>query len=55
MQIGLFQIKNFNSDQLLGMKVNSILNLNEHLDGIIKKASRKINALSRITTIYEHK
>ena len=55
MQIGPFQIKNFNCDQLLGMKVNSILNLNEHLDGIIKKASRKINALSRITTIYEHK
>ena len=35
--------------KLLGIKVDSRLNFSEHLDGIIKKASRKINALSRIT------
>ena len=47
--IGPFEIKNTNCEKLLGIKVDSILNFNEHLDGIIKKASRKINALSRIT------
>ena len=35
--------------KLLGIKVDSRLNFNEHLDGIINKASRKINALSTIT------
>ena len=45
-----FEIKNTNCEKLLGIKVDSRLNLDlEHLDGIIKKASRKINALSRIT------
>ena len=48
MYIGPFEIKNTNSE-LLGIKVESRLNFNEHLDGIIKKASRKINTLSRIT------
>ena len=49
MHIGPFEIKNTNCEKLLGIKVNSRLNFNEHLDGIIKKASREINALSRIT------
>ena len=49
MHIGTFQIKNTNREKLLGIKVDSRHNLNEHLDVIIKKASRKINALSRIT------
>ena len=46
---GPFEIKNTNCEKLLGIKVNSRLNFNKHLDRIIKKASRKINALSRIT------
>ena len=51
MHIGPFEIKNTNWEKLLGIKVDSRLNFNEHyhLDGIIKKASSKINALSRIT------
>ena len=49
MHIGLFEIKNTNYEKLLGIKVDSRLSFNKHLDGIIKKASRKINALSRIT------
>ena len=49
MHIGPFEIKNTNCEKLLVIKVNSRLNFNEHLDDIIKKASRKINALSRIT------
>ena len=48
MHIGPFEIKNTNCEKLLGIKVDSRLNFNDHLDGIIK-ASRKINALSRIT------
>ena len=48
MHIGPFEIKNTNCEKLLGIKVDSRLNFNEHLDSIIKKVSRKINALSRI-------
>ena len=47
--IGPFEIKNTNREKLLGIKVDSRLNFNEHLDGTIKKVSRKINPLSRIT------
>ena len=50
MHIGPFEIKNTNCEKLLGIKADSRLNFNEHLDGIIKKASRKTNALSRITS-----
>ena len=49
MHIGLFDIKNNNCEKLLVIKLDSRLNFNEHLDGIIKKASRKVNELSRIT------
>ena len=48
MHIGPFEIKNTNCEKLLGIKVDSRLNFNEHLDGIIKKAGRKINAFPRI-------
>ena len=50
---GYHMIKHFrvvmSCEKLLRIKVDSRLNFNEHLDGIIKKASRLINALSRIT------
>ena len=49
MHIGPFEIKNTNCEKLLGIKVDSRFNFDEHLDGIIKKASHKINALFRIT------
>ena len=49
MHIGPFEIKNSNCKKLLGIKIDSRLNFNEHLDVILKKASRKINALSSIT------
>ena len=48
MHIGPFEIKSTNCEKLLGIKVDIRLNFNEHLDGIIKKTSPKINALSRI-------
>ena len=48
MHIGLFEIKS-NFEKLLGIKADSRLNFNEHLDGIINNANGKINALSRAT------
>ena len=45
MYIGSFEVKK----KLLGIKVDRRLNFVEHLDGMTKKASRKINALPRIT------
>ena len=48
MYIGPFEIKNSNCEKLLGIKIDSRLNFNEHLDVILKKDSRKINALSSV-------
>ena len=43
------EIENSNCERrLLGVQIDSKLNFKEYLDGLIKKASRKINALSRI-------
>ena len=52
---GPFEMKNTNCEKLLGIKVDSRLNFSEHLDGIIKKASRKIKCIIQDNTIYEHK
>ena len=41
-------IKNSEYEKLLGIKVDTKLNFNEHLNDIISKASRKVNALSRV-------
>ena len=48
MKLANIEIENSNCEKLLGVKTDSKLNFKEHLDGIIKKASRKINALFRI-------
>ena len=42
------ETENSNCERLLGVKIDSNLNFEKHLDGIIIKASRKINVLSRI-------
>ena len=47
-RIGDTEIKNSEYEKLLGIKVNTKLNFNEHLNDIISKASRKIKALSRV-------
>ena len=49
MKLDNIEIENSNCERLLGVKIDSKLNFKEHLDGIIKKASQKINALSCIT------
>ena len=46
---GPSEIEKASCVKLLSVLVDSRLNFNEHLDAIIKKAIRKINALSRIT------
>ena len=40
MHIRPFEIKNNNCEKILGIKVDSKLHFNEHLDGIIKKVTR---------------
>ena len=46
--LGEMEIKNSEYEKLLGIKVDTKLNFNEHLNDIISKASRKVNALSRV-------
>ena len=48
MKLDNIEIENSNCERLLGIKIDSKLDFKKHLNGIIKKASRKINALSRI-------
>ena len=46
--LGETEIKNSEYEKLLGIKVDTKLNFNEHLNDIISKASQKVNALSRV-------
>ena len=48
LKIGNINIENSTCEKLLGVEVDNNLNFIEHLDGIIKKAGRKVSALSRI-------
>ena len=50
MKIDNIEIKNTSSGKLLSIVIDNKLNFKEHLEGIIKKASRKVNVLSRITS-----
>ena len=57
-RIGDTEVKNSEYKKLLGIKVDTKLNFNEHLNDIISKASRKVNALSRVmpyTNLYKKK
>ena len=47
-RIGDTEIKNSEYEKLLGIKVDAKLNFNKHLNNIISKASRKVNALLRV-------
>ena len=46
--LGKTEIKDSEYEKLLGIKVDTKLNFNKHLNDIINKASREVNALSRI-------
>ena len=43
MKLDNIEIENSNCKRLLGVKIDSKLNFKDHLDGIIKKASRLIS------------
>ena len=47
-RIGDTEIKNSEYEKLLGIKVDTKLNFNEHLNDIISKASCKVNVMSRV-------
>ena len=47
-RIGDTETKNSEYEKLLSIKVDTKLNFNEHLNDIISKADRKVNALSRV-------
>ena len=49
MNIDDIKIENTSSEKLLGIIIDSKLNFKQHLEEIIKKFSRKMNVLSRIT------
>ena len=49
MKIDNIELENTSSEKLLGIIIDRKLNFKEHLEGILKKASRKVNVLSRIT------
>ena len=49
MKIDNVELENTLSEKLLGITIDSKLNFKEYLEGIIKKASQKVNVLSRIT------
>ena len=49
MNIDDIKIENTSSKKLLGIIIDSKLNFKQHLEEIIKKFSRKMNVLSRIT------
>ena len=50
MELDNIEIEKSNCKRLLGIKIDSKLNFKEHLDQIIKKASRKISTLSGIAS-----
>ena len=48
-KIDNIELENTSSEKLLGIIIDSKLNFKEDLEGIIRKASRKVNVLPRIT------
>ena len=44
-KIDNIELENTSSEKLLGIIIDSKLNFKEHLEGILKKASRKVNVL----------
>ena len=49
MKIDNIELENSSSEKLLSIIIDSKLNFKEHLERLFKKASRKVNVLSRIT------
>ena len=49
LEVDGIEVESSDCEKLLGIKIDSKLNFQDHLDGVNKKASQKVNALSRIT------
>ena len=49
LNIGTTQTTNSKCEKLLGIKIDSNLNFEDHIGSICKKAGAKLNALTRIT------
>ena len=48
-KVKYYIIKNSDNEKLLGVTVDANLNFNCHLENILKKASKKVHVLARIT------
>ena len=55
MRVDNIEIETASLEKLLGIIVDSKRNFKEHLEAIIKKASRKLNVLPRITPYMNRK
>ena len=49
MEIGDFEIENSTCEKLLGVRFDNRLTFDYHISGLRKKASKKINALARVS------
>ena len=49
MEIGDFRIENSTCEKLLGVHFDNSLTFDYHISGLCKKASKKINALARVS------
>ena len=49
-QLGESVIKNTTCEMLLGIKIDDNLTFDEHLNGLCKKAAKKLGALARVTS-----
>ena len=52
-KIGEFDVKNSREKKLLGFKIDSKLSFENHVSPLCKKASQKLNALSRVVNFMD--
>ena len=48
------QLKKTTTKKLVGIKIDEHLNFNEHLTSACKRASKKLNALSRVSSVLSY-
>ena len=53
-KIDNLEIESSDCEKLLGIKIDSKLKFKDHLDGVFKTASRKVNALVSYYTLHEY-
>ena len=55
LSIKKFDLKKTTTKKLLGITIDEHLNFNEHLTNVCKRASRKLNTLSRVSSFLSYK